>query len=193
VAARGEGHSGFGQSQVRAGVVIDMGKLARVHDVARRAHARRRRRRSDVARPAGPDACARRRTADADRLQMVTDNHRLLQRVRRIGGHDYPVGATPATRRDWQQHFGAQWPRFARARRRYDPAEILTPGTASSLADDKRAITLPAVVLRTRQAADRPRRRCKGALAHLQPSNGAAERRQAALHPRCWTSAGNVS
>ena len=33
VAARGEGHSAFGQSQVRAGVVIDMSKLARVHDV----------------------------------------------------------------------------------------------------------------------------------------------------------------
>lgn len=35
VAARGEGHSGFGQSQVRAGVVIDMGRLARVHHVGR--------------------------------------------------------------------------------------------------------------------------------------------------------------
>jgi FAD/FMN-containing dehydrogenase len=31
-----------------------------------------------------------------------------LQRARCIGGHDYPVGATPVTRRDWEQHFGAQ-------------------------------------------------------------------------------------
>ena len=33
VAARGEGHSAFGQSQVRDGVVIDMRRLARVHRV----------------------------------------------------------------------------------------------------------------------------------------------------------------
>ena len=33
VAARGEGHAAFGQAQVRGGVVIDMGRLARVHSV----------------------------------------------------------------------------------------------------------------------------------------------------------------
>ena len=33
VAARGEGHSAFGQSQVRGGVVIDMRRLARVHRI----------------------------------------------------------------------------------------------------------------------------------------------------------------
>jgi cytokinin dehydrogenase len=60
--------------------------------------------------------------------QMVKDNRRLLQRARRLGGQNYPVGAVPLTRRDWEQHFGAQWPRFARAKRRYDPAGILTPG-----------------------------------------------------------------
>jgi cytokinin dehydrogenase len=60
--------------------------------------------------------------------QMVRDNRRLLQRARRVGGQDYPVGATPVTRGGWEQHFGAQWPRFARAKRRYDPAGILTPG-----------------------------------------------------------------
>jgi len=35
VAARGQGHAAFGQSQVRGGVVIDMGRLARVHGVGR--------------------------------------------------------------------------------------------------------------------------------------------------------------
>ncbi len=35
VAARGEGHSGFGQAQVRAGVVIDMRKRSRIHKVGR--------------------------------------------------------------------------------------------------------------------------------------------------------------
>ena len=33
VAARGEGHGAFGQAQARGGVVIDMGKLARVHAI----------------------------------------------------------------------------------------------------------------------------------------------------------------
>lgn len=33
VAARGQGHAAFGQSQVRGGVVIDMARLARVHSV----------------------------------------------------------------------------------------------------------------------------------------------------------------
>jgi FAD/FMN-containing dehydrogenase len=35
VAARGQGHAAFGQSQVRGGVVIDMARLARVHSVGR--------------------------------------------------------------------------------------------------------------------------------------------------------------
>ena len=33
VAARGEGHAAYGQAQARAGVVIDMGSLARVHGI----------------------------------------------------------------------------------------------------------------------------------------------------------------
>lgn len=35
VAARGQGHSAYGQPQVDAGVVIDMSSLASVHDVGR--------------------------------------------------------------------------------------------------------------------------------------------------------------
>ena len=59
---------------------------------------------------------------------MVKDNRQLLQRARRVGGHHYPVGAAPVTTRDRARHYGAQWPRFARSKRRYDPAGILTPG-----------------------------------------------------------------
>jgi cytokinin dehydrogenase len=60
--------------------------------------------------------------------QMIEDNRRLLQRARRVGGHNYPVGAAPVTSREWQHHFGEEWPRFVRAKRRYDPDAILTPG-----------------------------------------------------------------
>jgi cytokinin dehydrogenase len=32
---------------------------------------------------------------------------------------------------DWQRHFGPAWPGFQDARRRHDPAGILTPGYLS--------------------------------------------------------------
>lgn len=60
--------------------------------------------------------------------QMVQANRRLFEQLRRIGGYRYPVGAIPVTQPDWVQHFGDSWPQFARAKRRYDPAGILTPG-----------------------------------------------------------------
>ncbi len=60
--------------------------------------------------------------------QMVDDNRRLFEQARRIGGLEYPVGTTPLSRRDWQRHFGDAWPSFVRAKHRYDPAGILTPG-----------------------------------------------------------------
>jgi cytokinin dehydrogenase len=60
--------------------------------------------------------------------QMVMDNRRLFEEARRVGGLAYPVGATPLRPSDWQRHFGDAWPSFALAKRRYDPAGILTPG-----------------------------------------------------------------
>jgi len=74
----------------------------------------------DILRTAAPTAAAA--------PQMIADNRRLLARARRVGGTLYPVGATPVSRRDWERHFGPVWPRLVRAKRRYDPAGILTPG-----------------------------------------------------------------
>ena len=59
---------------------------------------------------------------------MVEHNRSLLARARRVGGFAYPVGATPVSRRDWARHYGAAWPAFVRAKRRYDPHRILAPG-----------------------------------------------------------------
>ena len=59
---------------------------------------------------------------------MVSDNRVLLQRARLVGGFDYPVGATPVSRREWARHYGRAWPAFLRAKRRYDPQRILAPG-----------------------------------------------------------------
>ena len=60
--------------------------------------------------------------------EMVRDNRTLLGRARRVGGLDYPVGATPVSRNEWARHYGRAWPAFVRAKRRYDPARILSPG-----------------------------------------------------------------
>jgi cytokinin dehydrogenase len=60
--------------------------------------------------------------------RMVAHNRALYERIRDLGGVLYPVSALPMSADDWQRHFGAAWPAFQEARRRYDPAGILTPG-----------------------------------------------------------------
>jgi len=59
---------------------------------------------------------------------MVRDNRRLFEAVRDLGGYRYPVGAIPFSQSDWVQHFGPAWVALTEAKRRYDPADILTPG-----------------------------------------------------------------
>ena len=64
----------------------------------------------------------------ADSERMVAHNRALYERIRDRGGVLYPVSALPMSTEDWQRHFGAAWAGFQEARRRYDPAGILTPG-----------------------------------------------------------------
>lgn len=59
---------------------------------------------------------------------MVAAGRTLYERVRAAGGTQYPVGTIPTTHADRLAHYGPQWPHFAAAKRRYDPAGILTPG-----------------------------------------------------------------
>ena len=63
--------------------------------------------------------------------RMVAHNRALYERIRDQAGVLYPVSALPLSADDWQRHFGAAWPAFQDARRRYDPAGILTPGYLS--------------------------------------------------------------
>jgi FAD/FMN-containing dehydrogenase len=44
-----------------------------------------------------------------------------------LGSHG-AVSAVPFSQDDWAQHFGPAWDSMRRAKRRYDPANILTPG-----------------------------------------------------------------
>lgn len=68
-------------------------------------------------------------SAGADSVDaMVAANRSLYERVVSAGGTQYPVGTIPTTHADWLRHYGAAWPAFAAAKRRYDPAGLLAPG-----------------------------------------------------------------
>ena len=64
-----------------------------------------------------------------DHKAMVLVNRALAQRCIAAGGKIYPPHAPVLSRQQWQQHYGAQtWQRFAVAKRRFDPNNVLTPG-----------------------------------------------------------------
>ncbi|HEX8345254.1 MAG TPA: FAD-binding protein [Actinoplanes sp.] len=61
--------------------------------------------------------------------EMLARNKRLFAEAREsYGAVLYPIGSVPFTARDWQIHYGDQWPAFQAAKRRYDPDTVLTPG-----------------------------------------------------------------
>jgi FAD/FMN-containing dehydrogenase len=60
--------------------------------------------------------------------EMLARNRMLYDRIGSAGGVLYPVGAFPMSSDDWKDHFGPSWPLLLEAKRRYDPANLLTPG-----------------------------------------------------------------
>lgn len=67
---------------------------------------------------------------------LLQANRDLYLRVQATGGKQYPVGAIPMTPADWRIQYGARWPEFAAAKRRFDPHGILTPGQGIFAAED---------------------------------------------------------
>ena len=59
---------------------------------------------------------------------LVVQNRSLYDRIRKAGGVLYPVSAFSMTQADWEDHFSPHWPPLRDAKRRYDPANLLTPG-----------------------------------------------------------------
>jgi FAD/FMN-containing dehydrogenase len=60
---------------------------------------------------------------------MLASNRTLYDQAVAAGGTRYLVGAIPElSPRDWQRHFGDAWDFLARAKRRFDPDHVLTPG-----------------------------------------------------------------
>jgi FAD/FMN-containing dehydrogenase len=60
--------------------------------------------------------------------EKIARNRAVFERARARGGTLYPISATPMTPADWARQYGARYAEFARLKRRYDPAGILTPG-----------------------------------------------------------------
>jgi len=70
---------------------------------------------------------------DSERVgEVLEQNGVLYRRVRDAGGKLYPVSAVDLTADDWAEHFGPRWPMLQRAKERFDPRHILTPGYAWS-------------------------------------------------------------
>jgi FAD/FMN-containing dehydrogenase len=65
---------------------------------------------------------------DAVVTRMLSDNRRLFEQNRDLGGYRYSVDAIPFSQNDWQQHFRPVWGKLVSAKRRYDPDNLLTPG-----------------------------------------------------------------
>ena len=60
---------------------------------------------------------------------MLAANHALLPRLQATGGKIYPPYCPILSQEQWQAHYGADtWRRFAAAKRRFDPNNVLTPG-----------------------------------------------------------------
>jgi FAD/FMN-containing dehydrogenase len=59
---------------------------------------------------------------------MVASNRSLYEAAVELGGTRYASAAIPMTPSDWRRHFGSAWRDFQRAKQRFDPGRILTPG-----------------------------------------------------------------
>jgi cytokinin dehydrogenase len=65
----------------------------------------------------------------ADHKAMLAANDRLVHRCLAAGGRIYPPLAPVLSRENWRRHYGPQlWRRFAAAKARFDPNNVLTPG-----------------------------------------------------------------
>ncbi|MFJ9210563.1 FAD-binding protein [Streptomyces sp. NPDC102264] len=66
---------------------------------------------------------------EPDIAGMLEQNRRLYDKAVALGAKRYLVGAIPRmTPADWKRHFGNRYSDLCNAKRRYDPADILTPG-----------------------------------------------------------------
>jgi cytokinin dehydrogenase len=64
----------------------------------------------------------------ADIGSLVTMNRTLYERARDMGGTRLTTTAIPFSQADWIHHYGPAWESFRKAKQRFDPNNVLTPG-----------------------------------------------------------------
>ena len=60
--------------------------------------------------------------------KMLARNRTLFEKARAVGGTRYPIGSLEFSRQDWRIQYGEVYDDFRRAKRRFDPDSILSPG-----------------------------------------------------------------
>jgi FAD/FMN-containing dehydrogenase len=64
-----------------------------------------------------------------DHEAMLVANQTLVPRLYAAGGRVYPPYSPTLSRDGWREHYGPEtWRQFAAAKKRFDPANVLTPG-----------------------------------------------------------------
>jgi cytokinin dehydrogenase len=59
---------------------------------------------------------------------MLKANRRLFEENRGLGGTLYPFSAVKLSRAEWRQHYGEAFAQLARAKRCFDPQNVLASG-----------------------------------------------------------------
>jgi FAD/FMN-containing dehydrogenase len=62
--------------------------------------------------------------------KMLARNRALFEKARALGGTRYPIGSLEFSHQDWRIQYAEAWDDFKRAKLRFDPDGILTPGPA---------------------------------------------------------------
>lgn len=76
------------------------------------------------------DVCRFAPSDPAEAAPLLERNRELFERCSAVGGTLYPVGAVPMDHASWRRQLAPVWDRLQRAKRRYDPDGILSPGIA---------------------------------------------------------------
>src|SRR5262245_20931076 len=64
-----------------------------------------------------------------DHMAMLAANDALVPRLQAAGGKLFPPNSPILSKPQWREHFGPEtWRRFAAAKKRFDPNNVLTPG-----------------------------------------------------------------
>jgi FAD/FMN-containing dehydrogenase len=61
--------------------------------------------------------------------QMLERNRRWFEQAREAGATRYPIGALEFSKQDWAQHYGPVWHQFQKGKQKFDPDNILSPGS----------------------------------------------------------------